>query len=198
MDEIQNYISTALSDHNFVFISQLSIKGLSVIGFVPDMQSNEHISWERKITQHTIENGSRLSDHVTKGLITIEQKYVVTVLSPNTIAGTSLITPIVWVLNELRKTQELCTVFTAYHIFRNMIIKNISIDKVDDVYNTVECQIAFQEIDFADVSSSFVSGSTFIEKTKKTANKLFDQAISYDATTSNIVATPVGDIYGLF
>lgn len=198
MDNIQSYVNRALSEPNFIFISQLAVKGLSIIGFVPDMQTSEHISWERKVTQHTVESGARLSDHVTKGLITIEQKYIVTILSPNVISGVSVISPIVWVLNELRNSQELCTVFTSYHVYKNMIIKNLSIDKVDDVYNTVECHITFQELNIEDLSNAYISSSNIIEKTKKTADSLFNMASSFQHNISNLVATPIGDIYGLF
>lgn len=198
MNDIQSYINNALSEPNFVFISQLALKGLSVIGFVPDMQTSEHISWERKVTQHTVENGARLSDHITQGLITIDQKYIVTILTPNVISGTSVITPIVWVLNELRNSQELCTVFTSYHIYKNMIIKSLTIDKVDDVYNTVECHITFQELNIEDLSNAYISSSNIVEKTKKTADRLFNAASSFEQNISNLVATPVGEIYGLF
>ena len=161
---------------NAVFLAQLSLKGMELIGITPNMKQSEKYGWKNRISGITLENGTEISDHIVNGPLTITQRFLVTAISMYGPEGTAKIAPIIYLLTELRKSKQLTTVLTSHGIYRNMAIESLDAEIAEGYKNTLICDITFKEIIFADTEENTVTATNNFAKVTATKDKIFNKS----------------------
>jgi hypothetical protein len=169
-------ISDIIKGGNTVFLAQLSLKGMDLLGIAPNMKQSEKYGWQNRISGITIENGTEISDHIVNGPLTISQRFLVTVMSRHAIEGTAKIAPIVYLLTELRKSKQLTSVLTSHGIYKNMAIQSLDAEIAEGYQNTLTCDITFKEIIFADTEENNVAATSRYAKVSATKDKIFNKS----------------------
>ncbi|MDR1333895.1 MAG: hypothetical protein LBJ71_01610 [Holosporaceae bacterium] len=180
-------IKNVLGNNQAAFIAQLSLKGMALIGLAPNLKQAEELSWENQITSHPVEEGANVSDHIITGSLNIKQTFIVTSFNSFSIPGMIILSPILTILMELRKTKQIITVLSSFKIHRNMVIQSINAKLAEGVENTVICDIAFKELQFASTTTATVSASTMTQKTLAARDNTFNVASAAPVSTSAFV-----------
>lgn len=191
-DKIREYVGTnVLNNPQCAFIAQLAVKGMALLGLAPDLRQGEKYEWTNQITDHTLEDGSEISDNIINKSFIIEQKFILSTLNTFGIPGIVKLAPINAILMELRKTKQVIRVLTTYGIYKNMVIESLSSSVTEGVENTFTCDIRFREINFGSVTSSTVTATTQAQKTLKTKDSTFNVAAA-ETKSGNIYAGAEG------
>jgi hypothetical protein len=190
-DKVREYIGTnVLNNSQCAFIAQLAVKGMALLGLGLDLKQGEKYEWTNQITEHTLEDGSEISDNIINKSFVIEQRFILSAMNTFGIPGIVKLAPINTLLMELRKTKQIIRVLTTYGLYKNMVIESLSTTIMDGVENTFICDIRFREINFGSVTSSTVSATTQVQKTINTKNITFNVA-SAETKSGNIYPSRV-------
>jgi hypothetical protein len=185
LPSFEDFISkNVLSNNQFAFIAQLSLKGMALLGLAPNLKQSEEFSWENQITSYTVEDGTNVADHIINGPLEINQKFVVTAFNSFAISGMIKLAPILYILMELRKTKQIINVLSSFGIYRNMVIQRINAHLEEGVENTVVCDIVFRELKYATTSTATVGATSTTQKTLAARDNTFNTAAATPASTS--------------
>ena len=171
------------------FIAQLVEKGMYYIGVSDKFKQKESFSRQNTITQHTIESGASIDDHMIEGQLIVNQTFTISVLSRSRLVGAAVLTPIAFALNHLSKTKEFVKVITFAGVHKNMVIEKVECDNSDEANNLLTCNLTFREILQGDIENSQVSSTSIFDKTVKASDEIFNKGRKIPTTQNHLMAT---------
>ena len=178
-----------LKGSQVAFIAQLIEKGVYYIGVSDKFKHKESFSRQNTITQHTIESGANIDDHMIDGQLIVNQTFTVSVLSRSRLAGAAILTPIAFSLNHLSRTKEFVTVITFAGVHKNMVIEKVECDNSDEACNFLTCNLTFREILQGNIENSLVSSTSIFDKTVKARDEIFNKSRKIPTTQNHLMAT---------
>ena len=129
----------------------LTLAGRSIGGIIPNVTIQETISDENTITQHPVQSGTPISDHVFANPVVYE---AVVGWSDSTGAYPGYINDVYQALLALRDTRQPFDIYTPKRMLGSMLFGNITVTTDETSENALMVRARLQQVTITDTTSS--------------------------------------------
>lgn len=171
----------------------LSLSGRSIGGIIPNVTVQEVLSDENTITQHPVQNGAPISDHVFANPSVVD---MLVGWSDSTGGYPGYVLDVYQALLSLRGTRQPFDLSTGKRSYSNMLFGNITVTTDETSENVLTVRARLQEIIISDTATAS-GGATDTNQANPSETGPTSNMGAQSLTPSSLPGvTPIGTVAG--